>query len=42
MTDVVTAAAGMLAEAVGGTPRVRGRVRVAPELVPRASTAPPA
>ena len=41
MADVATAAAGMLAEAVGGSPRVRGRVRVSPELVARASTAPP-
>jgi len=40
--DVATAAAGMLAEAVGGSPRVRARVRVSPELVARASTAPPA
>ena len=41
MADVATAAAGMLAEAVGGSPRVRARVRVSPELVARASTAPP-
>ena len=43
MTDVATAAAGMLADAVGGTSRgrARARVRVAPELVARASTAAP-
>jgi LacI family transcriptional regulator len=42
MTDVATAAAGMLADAVGGNPRAGARVRVAPELVARASTAAPA
>ena len=41
--DVATAAAGMLADAVGGASRARARarVRVAPELVARASTAAP-
>jgi LacI family transcriptional regulator len=39
MGDVATAAAGMLADAVGGRPRTRARVRVAPALVARASTA---
>ena len=41
MADVAIAAAGMLADAVSGTPRPRARVRVEPELVARASTAPP-
>jgi LacI family transcriptional regulator len=41
MADVATAAAGMLADAVGGSPRVRARVRVSPELVARGSTAAP-
>ena len=42
MTDVATAAAGMLSDALGGGGRPRARVRVAPELIARASTAPPA
>ncbi len=41
MSDVATAAAGMLADAVGGASRPRARVRVAPELVARGSTAAP-
>jgi LacI family transcriptional regulator len=42
LADVATAAAGLLAAAVGGRPRAgdRARVRVAPSLVERASTAP--
>lgn len=42
MADVATAAAGLLAAAVAGRPKSRTRVRVAPELVTRASTAVPA
>ena len=44
LSDVATAAAGLLAAAVAGRPkaRARARVRVAPALVERASTAPPA
>jgi LacI family transcriptional regulator len=43
LSDVATAAAGLLAAAVAGRPkaRARARVRVAPALVERASTAPP-
>jgi LacI family transcriptional regulator len=43
LPDVATAAAGLLAAAVAGRPksRARARVRVAPALVERASTAPP-
>jgi LacI family transcriptional regulator len=43
LPDVATAAAGLLAAAVEGRPkaRARARVRVAPSLVERASTAPP-
>jgi LacI family transcriptional regulator len=37
--EVATAAAGLLAAAVAGRPKSRTRVRVAPELVTRASTA---
>ncbi|MGH2761602.1 MAG: LacI family DNA-binding transcriptional regulator [Thermoleophilaceae bacterium] len=39
MPEVATSAAGLLAAAVAGRPKSRGRVRVAPELVARASTA---
>jgi LacI family transcriptional regulator len=39
MPDVATAAARLLAAAVAGRPKSRTRVRVAPELVSRASTA---
>ena len=42
MADVATSAAGLLAAAVAGRPKSRTRVRVAPELVTRASTAVPA
>jgi LacI family transcriptional regulator len=44
LSDVATAAAGLLAAAVAGRPRARtrARVRVSPTLVERASTAPPA
>jgi LacI family transcriptional regulator len=44
LSDVATAASGLLAAAVAGRPRARARarVRVAPALVERASTAPPA
>jgi LacI family transcriptional regulator len=44
LADVATAAAGLLAAAVAGRPkaRTRARVRVAPALVARASTARPA
>jgi LacI family transcriptional regulator len=44
LADVATAAAGLLAAAVAGRPkpRARARVRVAPALVERASTGPPA
>jgi LacI family transcriptional regulator len=44
LADVATAAAGLLAAAVEGRPRpgARARVRAAPELVERASTAAPA
>jgi LacI family transcriptional regulator len=44
LADVATAAAGLLAAAVEGRPksRARSRVRVAPALVERASTASPA
>jgi LacI family transcriptional regulator len=42
MPDVATAAARLLGAAVAGRPRSRTRVRVAPELVSRASTAAPA
>jgi LacI family transcriptional regulator len=42
MGDVATAAAGLLAAAVAGRPKSRTRVRVAPQLVRRASTAAPA
>jgi LacI family transcriptional regulator, galactose operon repressor len=41
MADVATAAAALLAAAVEGRPKARARVRVAPELVARASTAAP-
>jgi LacI family transcriptional regulator len=43
LSDVATAASGLLAAAVAGRPRARARarVRVAPALVERASTAPP-
>jgi len=40
LSDVATAAAGLLAAAVEGRPKTRARVRVAPSLVERASTAP--
>ena len=40
LSDVATAAAGLLAAAVEGRPKTRARVRVAPALVERASTAP--
>jgi LacI family transcriptional regulator len=42
MLDVATAAARLLAAAVAARPRSRTRVRVAPQLVTRASTASPA
>ena len=42
MLDVATSAAGLLAAAVAGRPKSRARVRVAPQLVRRASTATPA
>jgi hypothetical protein len=44
MPDVAASAAGLLAAAVAGRPRsgARARVRVAPELVARGSTAAPA
>jgi hypothetical protein len=44
MPDVASAAAALLAAAVGGRPRTgaRARVRVTPELVRRRSTAPSA
>jgi DNA-binding LacI/PurR family transcriptional regulator len=42
MPDVATAAAGLLAAAVASRPKSRTRVRVAPELVTRASTGAPA
>ncbi len=44
LADVATAAADLLAAAIAGHPRApeRARVRVAPALVQRASTAPPA
>jgi LacI family transcriptional regulator len=43
MPEVAAAAAGLLAAAVDGHPRSRSRarVRVSPQLVERASTAPP-
>jgi LacI family transcriptional regulator len=44
LADVATSAAALLASAVAGRPRSgeRGRVRVSPSLVTRASTVPPA